>query len=294
LSKVGMGAWKIISAPAKLIYVGGEALVRGIFGTEDPTVGSTAMDKDHRNFYATNFKLFYKAATMKVNNVSEIPRDPSDSKIWLLNGVYWLDSFETKEPVIYKGKGMIFVGRWDVDNFVIGNDIIAFTNPDGSCDSHLTLVYHPWKKDKVTGQSTFPPMKDSQIEILGSKRVIEACVYSMNGIRTTSGIVSDSDLAAISMDPTLPTAKWKFTKADLHGLDANFIHGNYVNYFVNKSRLDGDLWVIHNTKSKMYFDQTNPLAPQIKKTYSEADEAMAHSVLLSPKIQHVCFTGATK
>ncbi|HNW36461.1 MAG TPA: hypothetical protein PKM25_16100, partial [Candidatus Ozemobacteraceae bacterium] len=75
----------------------------------------------------------------------------------------------------------------------------------------------------------------------------------------------------------------------------NAIYGNYVNFFMKKSRLDGDLWIFHDINNPMYFTHdTSANTWLIKSTYTEADEIAAHAVVMSPRIQHMHFSGVTQ
>ncbi|HEY9069204.1 MAG TPA: hypothetical protein VIV61_03050 [Candidatus Ozemobacteraceae bacterium] len=286
---LAVGAWRNITTPAKLLWHGGSALVGIVIKPQDPKAPAAMNDTDLRNFYPTNFKFFYKAATHKFKSVSDIPKDKDG--IWLLEGLYWLDTFETTGNVVYKGKGMIFVG----DNFkpaVIRGNIVAFRNPDGTrSDSHLTIAYHPFNSN-----GTQPDLNQCQLIIEGKGKLIEASIYSLAGLRTTGGSMTEADFRECGMAPEDTPAKWN-TTLKLPTLREKIvaIYGNYVNFYMKKSRIDGDLWVFHDINNPMYFKHdpsTNNW--MIKQTYDEADEIAAHAVVMSPRIQHMHFSGAAQ
>lgn len=287
--------WNTISTPAKLVWRGGSLLVGLVIKPHDPSAPGAMSDADLRNFYPTNFKIFFKAATHKLRNVGDIPKDKDG--IWLLDGLYWLDTFETTGNVVYKGKGMIFVG----DNFkpaVIRGSMIAYRNSDGSrSDSHLTLVYYPFNSN-----GTMPDLNQCQLTIEGKGNNIEASVFSLAGIRTTEGAMTEADFRACGMNPEDTSTQWKTTlkTADMRS-KVNSITGNYVNFFMKKSRIEGDLWVFHDIYNPMYFTKgadnilgINQTAEDKDKSVAEAHEIAAHVVVMSPRIQHMHFSGATQ
>lgn len=297
---LAVGAWQNIITPAKLLWHAGSSLVGLVIKPQDPKSPTAMNDTDLRNFYPTNFKYFFKAATHKLKSTAEIPRDKDG--IWILDGLYWLDTFETFGPVVYKGKGMIFVG----DNFqpavVRGNIIAARANDGTRSDSHLTIVYYPFNSN-----GTLPDLNQCQLSIDGTGRIIEASVFSLAGIKTTEGIMDEKAFRDCGLNPEDLTPKWKTTLKlrDLRS-KVNTIIGNYCNFFMKKSRIDGDLWVFHDVNNPLYFTETAPNVWTINqfledkerdsdtKPVTEAHEIAAHAVVMSPRIQHLYFSGATK
>ncbi|MBP7632703.1 hypothetical protein KBA41_00935 [Candidatus Ozemobacteraceae bacterium] len=297
---LAVGAWRNITTPAKLLWHAGGSLVGLVIKPQDPKSPTAMNDSDLRNFYPTNFKYFFKAATHKLKSTAEIPKDKDG--FWILDGLYWLDTFETSGPVVYKGKGMIFVG----DNYkpaVIRGNIIAARASDGTrSDSHLTIVYYPFNSN-----GTLPDLNQCQLIIEGKGKKIEASVFSLAGIRTTDGAMSEQDFRDCGLNPEDIPAKWS-TSLKLPDLrdKVNSIIGNYCNFFMKKSRIDGDLWVFHDVNNPLFFTKTADKTWTINqfledqerdndaKPNTEAHEIAAHVVVMSPRIQHLHFSGATQ
>ncbi len=299
--KIGLACWNVVSFPARWAYTGIEAGIRAIFQPKDPSVPGGIDEKNHLNLYPTNYKDFNKVTTIRLKSVDDIPKDPVDGKTWVLDGCYSLDSFITRGDVLYRGKGIIYVGMYNTDtnpdgNFVIGGSILK--DPAHRATSHLTLAYYPVQIEKSTGRIGWPDFDRAQMVIDGYGKVIQASVFSLAGIRTTGGVLEDDDYRNLGMDPAATPAAWNtaFTAEKMNQLQSkvNSILGNYVNFFVKKARLDGDLWIFHDIQSPFYFADAGNGVYNIKVDYDEKDELMVHSVFLSPKIQHLFFSGASQ
>jgi len=297
--KIGRASWNLVSFPARWAFTGIGAGIRAIFAPKDPSVPQGIDETNQLNLYPTNYKDFNKATTIRMRGLGDIPTDPIDGKTLILDGCYSLDSFITKGDILYRGCGIIYVGIFDRDKFPDGNVIIRgsiLKDPAHRLDSHLTLVYSPTVVDKATGRESWPDFDRAQIVIEGSGRVIQASVFSMAGIRTTTGILEDDDYKALNMDPMATPKVWgeKVGRAQIDQLQSkvNSIVGNYVNGFMKKARLDGDLWIFHDVNSPFYFRDMGSNIFNIKSDYDEKDELLVHSVHLSPKIQHLFFSGA--
>jgi len=301
-------AWSVVSLPAKLIYVGAENLVSLVWKAQDPTAPAATNNADRRNLFPQNFKNYSYATVMKLKNVDEIPQVEEGGKnVWLLDGQYWLDSFETTGDVVYKGKGVIYVSQWiDGKPATIRGSIKAWSENDKvRSDSHLTIIYYPFKSDYTINAN------ECQLVIEGTGHIIEASVFSLCGIRTTQGILEDKDYEDMNMNPAWPMGSangtmektWMKAGVKLDDLQAkvNSIVGNYVNFYMKKFRLDGDLWVFHDVKNPFYFRQEPADSQnwQLNENFTddaqrEKYELMVHTVHLSPKIQHIAFSGATE
>ncbi|MFZ2959248.1 MAG: hypothetical protein WA705_20370 [Candidatus Ozemobacteraceae bacterium] len=295
--KTAAGAcFSAIAIPAKLVFTGGEAIFRLIFKSTDPSSPTAINDQDIRNFFPTNFKNFPKAVTLKMKDQNDIPKDKDG--VWILDGIYWLDSFQCRQDIVYRGKGMIFVGDYDPNKpFTIAGSMLARRGSDGKRgDDTLTLIYYPFVTRALStgGSTSVPaPLDECQMRIEGTGRVIEASVFSLAGIKTTAGVLSPSDYPTLKMDPADTTKAWITKGLNLQGLrqKVNSINGNYVNYFMKKAKIDGDLWVFHDILNPYYFTQDTQ---QLKEVYTEIDEIMAHTVHMSPRIQHMAFSGITQ
>ncbi|OQA09320.1 MAG: hypothetical protein BWY66_00624 [bacterium ADurb.Bin374] len=298
---LAVGAWRNITTPAKLLWHAGSSLVGLVIKPQDPKSPTAMNDSDLRNFYPTNFKYFFKAATHKLKSTAEIPKDKDG--FWILDGLYWLDTFETFGPVVYKGKGMIFVGDNYKPAVIRGNIIAARANDGTRSDSHLTIVYYPFNSN-----GTLPDLNQCQLIIEGKGKKIEASVFSLAGIRTTDGLMTEQDFRDCGMNPEDIPAQWGTTLKlpDLRD-KVNSIIGNYVNFFMKKSRIDGDLWVFHDVNNPLYFTKTADKVWTINqfledqerdnetsKPNTEAHEIAAHVVVMSPRIQHMHFSGVTQ
>ncbi|MBF0409243.1 MAG: hypothetical protein HQM10_18025 [Candidatus Riflebacteria bacterium] len=296
VSNIGATIWNSITALPVLAWSGGESLWRVFFKPSDPTAPEAPNDSDFRNFYPTNFKDYRKIITKRLNDINDIPKDPD--KTWILNGAYWLQNFNLREDVVYRGKGIIFVGDYypqKPNPFIIAGSILSRrTVRKTSDDDHLTIVYHPFiTRTASNGASQVLPadMETCQIIIEGKRRIIEASVYSLAGIKTSDGILEPADYVNLGMDPIKPTHQWKVNFPEIQNR-VNTIIGNYSNFYMKKKKLNGDLWVIHDTKSPYYFDQKTL---QSTESFSDDDkykyEIMSHIVAITPRIQHLAFSG---
>ncbi len=300
-ARIGRTCWNMVTYAPRWALTGLEAGYRAIFQPRDPSVPGGIDETNHLNLYPTNYKDFNKVTTIRMKGVDDIPKDPVDGKTWILDGCYSLDSFVTRGDVLYRGKGIIYVGMYSNEGSADGNFVIRgsiLKDPAHRQTSHLTLVYYPVQIDRATGRVGWPDFDRAQMVIEGHGKVIQASVFSMAGIRTTTGTLLDDEYRALGMDPAATPKVWseKFKAEQLTQLQSkvNSIMGNYVNFFVKKARLDGDLWVMHDINSPFYFKDEGNGVYTIKADYDEKDELMVHSVHLSPKIQHLCFLGATQ
>ncbi len=296
--------WTQITLPGSLIFKGLETAWRYIRNPSDPTAPTAIFDTNMKNFYPSNFKFFQKATVLMLKNVDEIPKETIGGKeVWILDGVYLLRSFETNKTVYYKGRGMIYVGEY-VENkpFTIGGSIMPYRENPGdpneddevkngtSSPNHLTLAYHP-----TTADGKLPPdLSKAYIHIKGKGNVIKASIYSLAGIRTDDGILTDADFQNYGFDPSLPTRDWPAPNLSELAIRSNMIVGNYVNLFMKKANINGDLWVIHDTKNRFFFRLGADGSKQLCEDYDEGEQVMAHTVHLSPKIQHLTFYGTTQ
>lgn len=289
---LGGSAWSMVSTPFNMLGDGIGAIWE-YFVPPQSNVGPGFVDRKDSNFFPTNFKNFPLAATMKMKDVSKIPKD--EKGYWILDGVYWVDSFETMGDVIYKGKGMIFMGDFVSGKPAIirGHILSRRSYEKTQDDDHLTLVINPFDQ-----MSRIPPPGEGMLEIRGVGKIIEASVFSLAGLKTDQGEIPEGDYAGLGMDPAQPTEVWSLKRNELHA-KVNTIIGNYVNTFMNKTQQRGEVWVFHDVKNPFYFQLVNPGGGgvneyKLKEEYSRQDEVMAHSVHLSPKIQHMHISGATK
>jgi hypothetical protein len=104
------------------------------------------------------------------------------------------------------------------------------------------------------------------------------------------------------MDPSQTLTQWVengFNFGSLSGM-TNIIMGNYINFYMNKDQQLGDLWVVHNMNSRLYFNQPTTNQYQIVQEAIDASpagrnayEMMVHELFMSPKIQHVSTIGGS-
>jgi hypothetical protein len=286
--------WETVVVVPRMLFIGGEALVRLIVPRKDPTLAAGVDYTQVKNFFPNNFKNFPKAAVVKLRDVSQIPKD--DQGFWILDGLYWLDTFQTTGPVVYKGKGVIFVGDYvPARPFTIGGNILRYRDPATKSpgDNHLTLVYYPFPGDgRLPDDPGF--LNECQAIVQGKGVTIEASFFSFAGIRCGStdvtnndGCFSEMDFTTYGMNPNAPTADWNVNFKGIYD-NAISICGNYVNYFVKKHRMNSDVWVFHDNTNPFYYDKATN---RMKEEYTDADEIMAHTAHLSPKIQHLAFSG---
>ncbi|GAB4270957.1 MAG: hypothetical protein Kow0029_08220 [Candidatus Rifleibacteriota bacterium] len=292
-SSLGEKLWNRICLPFEAVGVLASPLITSIFGNGEDSYISASTEQNFENLFPENFKYNMRGiATRKMKDQDDIPRDPEGR--WILNGVYWLDSFQVDMPVTYVGTGTIVVTKFDPAKPMRIRGSIVCLKAEDKCTplGHLNLIYHPYKSD-VTDTT------ERMLSIEGSGHTIEASVYSCYGIKTNDGNIPNP--TAIGMDPSQTLAQWKangfFTK--LFGV-TNIIMGNYVNFYMNKHQQRGDLWVIHNVNSPMYFDQPSPNNYEIVQTRIDASEdgrkayeLMTHEFFMSPKIQHVATIGGS-
>lgn len=285
---VGESFWNSLTLPFEAIGVLASPLISKIFGPGDGIALNPA-EQNFPNLFPTNFKYNYRAlVTRKLKDEGEIPRDAEGR--WLLNGVYWLDSFQVEAPVVYVGTGTIMVTRFDAARpFKIKGSIIALKAEDKVTPlGHLNLFYHPYLP-------TVTDTRERAMIIEGSGNLIEASVFSCYGIRTTDGNIAD--LTKVGIYPDQPTDKWDPNCLGKIAEVSNIIFGNYVNFFMNKQFQEGDLWVFHNFNNPLYFEKLGAGYRIVQDSLDASEdnrkkyELMTHEFFLSPKIQHVASIG---
>ncbi len=278
-------------------------LISKIFpGKDDTPSGSTSAAP--KNFFPSNFKLNYKAfVTRRFKDVSEIPTVGETDNTWLLDGIYWLDTFNLTEPAVYTGTGTIIVSKFNpsVPIMIKGGGIICKKAADNVTPTgHLNLMIIPVSAT-ATNES------ERMLYIAGRGNVIEGSVFSFYGIKTDP-ISNIDDFASIGIDGNVTMDKWGSFFSKLFP-KTNVIIGNYVNYFMNKDKLRGDLWVVHNVNGPVFFDRTagsdwkivqnrldtnDPLGTPQNQNEIIQYQIMVHEFYMSPKIQHVAIRGGTE
>ena len=290
LSSIGESFWRSFTMPFEAITVLASPLINRIWPGED-TMVSAAAEQEFKNLFPNNFKYNYRGiVTRKFVDESEIPRDAEGR--WLLNGVYWLDSCQIDSSVTYVGTGTIIVSKYTPDRpFKIKGSIVALKASDQVTPlGHLNIFYNP--SDETVSDTT-----DRMLTIEGSGNMIEASVYSCYGVRTTEGDVLD--MTKVGIYPDRPTNEWDKDCLSKISDASNVICGNYVNLYMCKDKQEGDLWIIHNFNSPLYFDKysTGYKAVQVKIDENEenrkAYELKVHEFFMSPRIMHVASMGGS-
>ncbi|PKL48411.1 MAG: hypothetical protein CVV42_09820 [Candidatus Riflebacteria bacterium HGW-Riflebacteria-2] len=290
LSSIGESFWRNFTMPFEAITVIASPLINRIWPGQD-TIVSASAEQFFRNLFPNNFKYNFRGiVTRKLADESEIPRDAEGR--WLLNGVYWLDSCQIDSSVTYVGTGTIMVSQFTPDRpFKIRGSIVSLKAEDHVTPlGHLNIFYNP--NDESISDTT-----DRMLILEGKGNMIEASVYSCYGIRTTDGDISEAELIAIGIHPDRPTNEWGGDCLSKISEKSNMIYGNYVNFYMCKDKQEGDLWIVHNFNSPLYFDKyaTGYKTVQTKLDESEdnrkAYELMTHEFFMSPKIMHVASMG---
>ncbi|KAF1080983.1 MAG: hypothetical protein GQF41_2797 [Candidatus Rifleibacterium amylolyticum] len=288
LSSIGESFWRNFTMPFEAITVIASPLINRIWPGQDTLVSANA-EQIFKNLFPNNFKYNFRGiATRQLADESEIPRDAEGR--WLLNGVYWLDSCQIDSSVTYVGTGTILVTKFTPDRpFKIRGSIVSLKADDRVTPlGHLNIFYQPYDQ-------TVSDVTDRMLTIEGSGNMIEASVFSCYGIRTTDGDVLD--LTRVGIYPDRPTNEWAGDCLSKISEASNMIYGNYVNFFMCKDKQEGDLWIVHNFNSPLYFDKYNTgfKAAQVKIDENEdnrkAYELMTHEFFMSPKIMHVASMG---
>jgi hypothetical protein len=286
-SALGESFWTTITMPFQAITTLASPLISKIWPGEDKMVSANA-EQVFKNLFPNNFKYNFRGiATQKLKDETMIPRD--DDGRWVLNGNYWLDSFQLNESVTYVGTGSIIVSKHNPDRpFKIRGSIIALKAADGSTPlGHLNIFYHPYSASAMD-------VSDRMLEIEGAGNVIEACVFSCYGIKTNGGDILDFSKVGIQADQT--SDFWKDCLSKI-AQESNMIFGNYVNFFMNKNYQQGDLWIVHNLNNPLYFDRNGNSFKIVQEKLDASEEnrkayeLMTHEFFLSPKIQHVAISG---
>ena len=263
VSAWGESFWKNLTMPFEAVGVLVSPVWGKIFGEGEDSALSTSIESETKNLFPTNFKMNYSAfVTRRFSGVEDIPTDEGGR--WLLDGVYWLDTFQTDSPIVYIGTGTIIVSKFNPDKPIkIRGSIVCKKAADGITPlGHLNLMIMP-----VSSAATDPSQRMLTIE--GSGNTIEASVFSFYGIKTDSGNIPD--FAALGMDASVPMDKWGNFFPSLTS-KTNIILGNYVNYFMNKQYQRGDLWVLHNVNNPLYFDRVADTNWQIVQKRIDADD----------------------
>lgn len=290
-SSIGESFWNTFTLPFEAISVVAMPLISRIFGNGEDSLVNAATEQNFHNLFPNNFKYNFRGiATRKLKDENEIPRDAEGR--WVLNGVYWLDSFQVETPIVYVGTGTIVVSKFTPERpFKIKGSIISLKAADKVTPlGHLNLFYHPYRPD-VTDVS------ERMMIVEGSGNLIEASVFSCYGIKTSDGNIAD--LTKVGIFPDQPTDKWDPNCLGKISEVSNIIFGNYANFFMTKNHQQGDLWVFHNFNNPFYFDKIGAgyRSVQEKLDASEenrkAYELMTHEFYLSPKIQHVSSIGGS-
>lgn len=290
LSALGESFWNTFTMPFQAISIVAAPLIGRIWPGEDRLITAES-EQLFKNLFPNNFKYNFRGvATRRLKDETEIPRD--DNGRWILDGVYWLESFQLEESVTYVGTGTIMVTAFNPERpFKIKGSIIAVKGSDGMTPlGHLNIFYHPFDKNATD-------INGRLIEIEGSGNNIEASVYSCYGLKTTGGDIVD--LASVGIPADQPMDKWDNDCLTKIANQSNMIYGNYVNMFMSKHLQRGDLWVVHNFNSSLYFDKVGDQfrIVQDRIDASENDrkayELITHEFFLSPKIQHVGISGGS-
>lgn len=292
-SNLGEKLWNRICLPFEAVSVLASPLITKIFGSGEDSYVSATTEQNFENLFPENFKYNMRGiATRKMKDQEDIPRDEEGR--WILNGVYWLDSFQVEMPVTYIGTGTIVVTRFDPAKPMKIKGSIVCVKAEDKCTplGHMNLIYHPYK-------SSVADTTERMLSIEGSGITIEASVYSCYGIKTTDGNITNP--ASVGMDPSQTLAQWKANGffGKLNNL-TNIIMGNYINFYMNKDKQRGDLWVIHNINNPLYFNSPTANNYEIVQTAIDASEAgrneyemKVHEFFMSPKIQHVSTIGGS-
>lgn len=294
LGGLGSSFWRNFTRPFQAIGALVSPLISRLFGPDDMELAG--LKDSFPNLFPTNFPYnFHALATRKMtqDEFEATVRDPQTGN-WVLDGVYWLDSFQIDQPVTYEGVGTIMVSRFDPDRpFKISASIVAQRDPvDGPPQGHLNIFYNPHDPNAID-------VSDRLLIIEGSGNVIEASVFSCYGIRTDSGNIDN--FSEIGMNPQLPMNQWDTENMFTNLAErSNVIFGNYVNFYINKHYQRGDLWVIHNIENDFFFESPEPgryyiIQDAIDQSVENrrAYETRVHEVYMSPRIQHVGTFGAS-
>lgn len=281
--------WNRMTLPFQAIG----AIVAPLLPSGEESYVSAGVEQNFENLFPENFKFNMRnIATRKMKDQEEIPRDENGR--WILNGVYWLDSLQVDMPVVYVGTGTIVVTKFDpAKPLKIKGSIVSLKAADKCTPlGHLNLIYHPYN-------SSVTDTTERMLSIEGSGITIEASLFSCYGIKTTEGNILDP--TSIGADPSQTLAQWGangfFTKLKTV---TNIVLGNYINFYMNKNKQTGDLWVIHNMNSPVYFNQ--PSANDYQSVQQGIDaseegrrayELKVHEFFMSPKIQHVSTIGGS-
>lgn len=286
---LGESFWTAFTIPFEAVGVLASPLIGKIFGTGEDTALNAEAEQKFPNLFPTNFKYNFRGvATRQLKDESEIPRD-ADGR-WILNGIYWLDSFQVETPVVYVGTGTIVVSKFTPERpFKIKGSIISLKAADKVTPlGHLNLFYHPYKANIVDAN-------ERMMVVEGSGNLIEASVFSCYGIKTSDGNIPD--LTKVGIYPDQPTDKWDANCLGKISEVSNIIFGNYVNFYMSKNYQEGDLWVFHNFNNPFYFEKIGNAYRIVQEKLDAAEnnrknyELMTHEFYLSPKIQHVASIG---
>ena len=294
--------------------LGFQAIVDGItslasyFFKKDDTKEADE-EKEFENLFPTNFKYNYMGVvTRRFENEDELANAivDKDTNRWRLNGIYWLNSFNLENPIVYEGTGTIIVCR--NTPMTIKGDIKCY-KVNGVPQGNMTIFYHPVDSTLTSDLATNKAYK-RMIKLDSSDGTgihIDASVYSLCGVWCKTGEnVSLTDCESNGFDPTLPLHEWLSTNASKirSTLDSiNVINGNYINYYTVippkcGSDDNNDLWIMHNDENYLFAHRDGNDVTLIQE-YMDTDETerlnyeyKTHEFFMSPKIQHIGIKGA--
>ncbi len=290
-SAMGESLWNNFTMPFRAIGALASPLISRIWPGSD-TVISAEAEQQVRNLFPTNFKYNFEGmATMRLADESKIPTDDATGR-WVLNGVYWLESFQLEESITYTGTGTIMVTTYNPDRpFKIRGNIIALKAADGETPlGHLNIFYHPYSSATAGAAD----ISDKLMIIEGSDITIEASVFSCFGLKTMGGDIAD--WASVGIYHDRPMDEWEDSITKI-GQNSNVIMGNYVNFYMSKNHQQGDVWVIHNNFNPYFFNKVGNDYKVVQEELDADEEArkayelMTHEFFLSPKIQHLALSG---
>lgn len=295
-ANLGSRLWTRLTIPFEAVAVVASPLITRIFGGPEDTYIEASAEDNFENLFPPNFRWNMRSiVTRRLKDQDEIPRD-SEGR-WILNGVYWLDSFQVNMPVTYVGTGTLLITLFNpAKPAEISGSILSLKGPDNFTPlGHLNIIYNPFKQSISEAEA-----QERMLAIKGAPITVEASVFSCYGIKTNDGNITN--LAEIGMNPSQTMTQWVANGFSLNNLSSktNIIMGNYVNFFMNKDKQLGDLWVIHNINSSLYFDRTSDGKFEIAQKAIDASpagrnayEKKVHEFFMSPKIQHVSTIGGS-
>lgn len=288
--------YNVVKIPFQLIG-NGWGLIKNKFWPTPESIVAISTDNIPTNMFPTNFKHDYKRfVTRHYESEKDIPMD-EETGSWILNGVYWLDSCQIEKPITYVGTGTIIVSKYNPNApFKISGDVLALTDSSGNKLGHLNIIYNP---ERVTNEQQM----EQRMLLITSRSTVEASIYSLYGIKATAGKISNEEFVTCGVIPNMAWKHWNQKPwAENILRNTNVIKGNYINYYMNLNlQGPGDLWVYHDSENPLYFSKTSDGLYPIVQELLDSDEdfrknyeTKVHEIYLSPKIQHIGFTGGNK